>query len=61
MKPYGKTKCGHSVEGHQECGICHPPQKNLKKRARRNAKKDIANENLERILKTFQLELDNET
>jgi hypothetical protein len=38
MQPYGHRKGHTHVAGHQECGICHPAQKNLKKRARRKGK-----------------------
>lgn len=38
MKTYGKKKTLNS-EGHRDdCIICHPPGKNLKKRARRQGK-----------------------
>lgn len=32
---------GTQVAGHQNCGICHPPQKNLKARSREEARKEI--------------------
>lgn len=41
MRAYGERKAGHSAGcGHQECGICHPEQKNKKKRARREGKRE---------------------
>jgi formylmethanofuran dehydrogenase subunit E len=38
MKQYGKKKTLSHAPGHAECGICHPTQKNTKKRARRSGK-----------------------
>lgn len=38
MRKYGDQKTHTHVEGHQDCGICHPPIKNAKKRARRIGK-----------------------
>ena len=35
MNPYGWRKTKTKVAGHQNCRICHPIQKNMKKRARR--------------------------
>jgi hypothetical protein len=43
MHAYGEGHTGHSCEGHDDrCGICHPKQKNLKKKARRAAKSEVA-------------------
>lgn len=42
MRPQGKKKISTHVVGHQECGLCHPPQKNLKARHRAETKKEIS-------------------
>jgi hypothetical protein len=44
MQAYGRKKGHTHVEGHQECGICHPVQKNKVKRARRTNKQAISEE-----------------
>ena len=41
MQAYGRKKSPTGVAGHQECGDCHPVQKNKKKRARQKEKKEI--------------------
>lgn len=38
MQAYGRKKGHTHVKGHQECGLCHPVQKNKKTRARRDNK-----------------------
>jgi len=38
MRQYGKKKTCSHLANHQECGICHPTQKNTKKRARSSGK-----------------------
>lgn len=38
MRAYGKKKTTTKIEGHQNCGICHPPQKNKTTRGRREGK-----------------------
>lgn len=42
MLPYGIKKAGTKVPGHQHCGICHPEQKNMTKRARKGNKVAVA-------------------
>jgi hypothetical protein len=41
MQQYGKTKTKHHVEGHQDCGICHPNQGDRRAAARRETRKMI--------------------
>lgn len=42
MKPEGKKKIRRTLEGHQDCGTCHPEQKNLSKRSRAAGKAEVA-------------------
>lgn len=44
MQAYGRKKGRTHVAGHQNCGDCHPVQKNKTARARRAAKEEIAQE-----------------
>jgi len=43
MRAYGKKKISTEVEGHQDCGVCHPVQKNKTTRARQEGKVMIRN------------------
>jgi len=45
MQAYGRKKSATHVAHHQECGVCHPVQKNKSKRARQQVKKEIAMSN----------------
>jgi len=38
MRAYGNKKVKGTLAGHQRCGICHPSQKSMKARARRDGK-----------------------
>ena len=40
MQAYGRKKHSTHIEGHQNCGICHPVQKSKPTRARVNNKKE---------------------
>lgn len=44
MKAYGKKKIRTSIAGHQNCGVCHPAQKNMKNRARQTGKKSASDD-----------------
>jgi hypothetical protein len=44
MKPRGSKKTFHHVEGHQNCGICHPEINNLKAKARLEDKRIVEDE-----------------
>lgn len=44
MRAYGKKKGHTHVAGHQQCGECHPPQKNKTTRGRVENKEAIAQE-----------------
>lgn len=44
MQAYGRKKGRTHVAGHQECGTCHPVQKNKKARARRENKRMVREE-----------------
>ena len=43
MRAYGKKKTGKSIEGHQDCGVCHPATKNKTTKARAENKKMESN------------------
>lgn len=43
MQAYGRKKSSTKVAGHQNCGDCHPVQKNKKKRARQDEQTQIKN------------------
>ena len=60
MKPLGMKKVGKSAEGHQECGICHPEQKNMKARSRRELEKELqaTQHELERHVHNVTIESD---
>lgn len=42
MTPYGRRARLHSVNGHQDCAICHPMDDVSKARARREGREEIA-------------------
>jgi hypothetical protein len=37
MRPLGDRKVHTRVEGHQDCGVCHPPRKGRKAKEKRTA------------------------
>lgn len=41
MRAYGRKKMSSKVAGHQECGGCHPEQKNEATRARREGQAEV--------------------
>ena len=49
MRPLGDKRTKTLVQGHQECGTCHPPIKNRKAKEKRKAKSEAALEAAEAL------------
>lgn len=50
MRAYGKKKIRTAIAGHQKCGICHPAQKSMTTRGRREGKHDAGCESQARAV-----------
>ncbi len=47
MKQQGDKKIRYKLEGHGDCGICIPPIKNRRYKAKEEARKDIEEQLIE--------------